>query len=311
VTAPGILSALVAITSLNLTNLLVMEYDVVARTLPVTGATVTTPIQLTSPSHNVPLGRVLHGVVSDIVGTTEANGLWILTPVDADTFSLTTLTAQGLVVQSVGVHAYVSGGQIQIAFPDGGILLGRRNLAAASATATPRIVMIPTTGRAWGFEPYGGAAPDLQPAEYPNVRGSAQQQTMTLQPQVATQFPTFEVWVSATAVDYGAAAVQPDSGDFDATIALVFAFYASLFDEVGGVPRAKVLREDWPSQKVDSGSMTQRGQMWMGIVEFQQGVTKLPKQFVPIGTSLEITVEPVNPGSGDPIIIDIAQDDGP
>ena len=297
------IGALVALTSLNLVSVLVNDYAVIAKAWPITAATVATPIVVTSPAHGVPLGRVVHGIVSGVTGELEANGLWILTPLDADTFSLTTLTQQGLPAQSVGVNAYTGGGQIQTPFPEYSILLGRRNLALATAAASPRITFIPTAGRAWSFEPYGGAAPSIVPGEYPPLRGSPEQQSMTLAPQLATEFPTFEVWVHGCAVDYGAAAPSPDYADFDAVQALVFALYSVLFDEVGGLPRAKVLREDWPSQKLDSGSMTQRGQVWMGILEFQVPVTKLPGQFAPIGVSGQFTVEPVNPGSTDPIVI--------
>jgi hypothetical protein len=304
------IGALVALTSLNLTNILVGEYNVVARTWTISGATAATPIVVTSTGHGVPLGRVVHGIVSGVVGMTEANGTWILTPLDANTFSLTTLSAQGIPANSVGENAYVSGGQIQTAFPDYSILLGRRNLQLATGAASPRIVFIPTVGRAWGMEPYGGANPNILPAVYPNVRGSLEQQAMTLSPQLATEFPTFEVWVHGCAMDYGASAPSPDYADFDACQALVFALYSVLFDEVGGLPRAKVLREDWPSQKLDSGSMTQRGQMWMGVIEFQQGVTKFPAQFAPIGVSSQFTVEPVNPAVGDPITIIIPKPPG-
>ena len=305
------IGALVALTSLNLTAVLINDYGVIGKTFPITNATVTTPIVVTSPNHNVPLGRVVHGIVSGVTGTVEANGLWILTPLDANTFSLTTLTAQGIVVDSVGVNAYISGGLIQCAFPEYSILLGRRNLQLAAAVSSPRIVFIPTSGRAWDFEPYGGAAPSIVAAEYPAVRGSLEQQSMTLQPQLATEFPTFEVWIHGCATDYGAAAPDPDYKDFDAVQALAFALYSVLFDEMGGLPRAKVLREDWPSQKSNSGTMTQRGQVWMGIIEFQAPVAKIPKQFAPIGVIGEITVEPINPGSTDPIVITIEQHDGP
>jgi hypothetical protein len=303
------MGALVALTSLNLTTVLINDYAVVAKTFPVTGATVTTPIVVTSTAHGVPLGRVVHGIVSGVTGTVEANDLWILTPLDADTFSLTILTAQGNQINSVGVNAYTGGGQIQCAFPDYSILLGRRNLSLATGAASPRIIFIPTTGRKWDFEPYVGAAPDIVSAEYPPVRGSLQQQTMTLQPQFATEYSTFEVWVFGCATNYGAAEPDPDYRDFDAVQALVFALCGVLFDEVGGGFR--VLREDWPSQTSDSGTMTQRGQVWRGIIEFQQTATKAPGQFVPIGVQMEATVQPVNPGGTDPIVITVTQDDGP
>ena len=301
----------VTLISLNLTASLIQDYGVVHATLPVTGATVTTPILLTSPNHGFPTPQngqppnlAIHGIVSGVTGTTEANGLWVLTPVDPNTLALTTLSAQGLPQNSVGVDAYTGGGQIQYALPDGGILLGRRNERLNSAVATPRVLFIPTDGRAWTFESYGGAGPDLQPASVPNARGSAQQQAMTLQPQLATQLLTFEVYVNGCGEDYGDA-ISPNYYDFDATQAIVFCLYAQLFDAVGGLPRAKVLRESWPSQRDTAASVVQRGQQWVGLIEIQMPVTKPPKQFVPTGTYMQLTVEPANPGTNDPIVIDV------
>ena len=298
------IGALVAITSLNLTAVLIEDYGVIAKTWPISAATTATPIVITSTAHGVPLGRVVHGIVSGVTGEPEANGLWILTPLDADRFSLSTLTAQGIAQDAVGVGTYSGGGQIQCAFPEYSILLGRRNLSLASAAASPRIVFIPTTGRSWDFEPYVGAAPDISPAEYPPLRGSLQQQAMTLHPQLATEYTTFEVWVFGCATNYGASTPDPDYRDFDATQALVFALVGVLWDEIGGGFR--ILGEDWPSQKAESGSMTQRGQVWMGIVQFQQTATRVRGQFAPIGVSGQFTVEPVNPASGDPVVITIA-----
>ena len=297
------IGALVAILSLNLTSVLISDYGVVAGTLPVTGATVSTPIQLTSPAHGFASGRTVHAIVSGVGGTVEANGLWALSVVDPNTFSLATFTAQGIPAPSVGVNAYTSGGQIQYAFPDGSILLGRRNVALATAAATPRIVFVPTDGRAWGLEPYGGAGPDLQPADAPPDRGSAQQQSMTLGPQLATQFLTFEVHVSGSGPNYGEA-LSPDFYDLDATQALVFALYSVLFD-AGGAPRARVLRETWPSQRDDAGSMSQRGQKWVGTLEMQCPVQRIPRAFVPIGTTMQLTIEPANPGPGDAVVIEV------
>jgi hypothetical protein len=299
------ISSLVALTSLNLALTLIQAYGVVAKTWAITNATTTTPITVTSPAHGVPLGRVVHGIVTGVTGTLEANGLWILTPVDADTFSLSTLTAQGNRVQSSSSSPYTGGGQIQTPYAEWSILLGRRNVALASAAATPRFVFVPTDGRAWGFEPYGGAGPSIVPAVYPNVQGSPEQQTMSLQPQIATQFPTFEVHVFGCTPDiFRGAPPMPDSLDFDVTQYLVHALFGVFFDETGGLPRAKVLRENWPSQKEGAGSMTQRGQHWMGILELQQPVVKRPPgQFAPPGVSGAITVEPVNPASGDPVVI--------
>lgn len=297
------IGAFVSILSLNLTLALVQDWNVVYKTLPITDATVATPIVVTSAAHGVPLGRLIHGVVTEVEGTVEANGLWVLTPLDADTFALSTFTAQGLPVASVGVNAYTTGGQIQWAFPDGQILLGRRNKMLATAVATPRIVMIPTRGRAWTFESYGGAAPSIAGVRATD-RGSDEQQSMTAEPQLATELLTFEVFVNGAGPDYGDA-LEPDFADFDATQAIVHALYSELFDATGGLPRAKVLSESWPSQEERQGAMTQRGQQWQGILEVQMPVRKVPVSFVPIGVKSEIIVQPKNPAVGDPITIEI------
>jgi hypothetical protein len=298
------IGALVSLISLNLTLSLVQDYGVIAGTLPVTHATATTPIVVTSTAHGVPLGRLIHGIVSGVTGTVEANGLWVCTPLDADTFALSTFDAQGNPVDSVGANAYVSGGQIEYSVPDGQILLGRRNKMLATMVATPRILFIPTTGRAWTFEAYGGAGPDITAASVPNVRGSAQQQSMTSQPQLATELLTFEVYVNGSGPNYGDT-LSPDFFDFDATQALVHALYAVLFDMVGGLPRAKILRESWPSQDESQGTMTQRGQQWMGVLELQVPVRKPAISFVPIGVSGQIIVQPEHPATGDPTVINI------
>jgi hypothetical protein len=247
-------------------------------------------------AHGIPFASRIHGVITDVAGTTEANDLWVLTPLDADTFALSTFDAQGNPVPSVGVNAYTGGGQVQWAFPDGQILLGRRNKMLATMVATPRIVFIPTTGKAWSFETYGGADPSITPnPRTPTARGSAEQQAETSEPQLATELLTFEVFVNGSAPNYGASGVDPDFADFDATQAIVHALYAELFDAVGGLPRAKILQESWPSQLESQGAMTQRGQQWRGILEVQMPVRKKPITFVPIGTSGEIIVQPAHP----------------
>lgn len=290
------IGSLVSVISLNLTLSLVNN-GVIAGTLPITHATTTTPISVTSPNHGVPLGRTLHGVVTGVGGMSEADGLWVLTPTDANTLTLTTYSAQGIHTNSVGVGTYTGGGQVQYAFPipDGQILLGRRNIIKATSVASPRIVFVPTRGKAWGFEPYGGVG---APAAVPPVRGSKEQQSATLQPQLATEYTTFEVYVSASAPNYGASAPSPDFADFDAVQAVVFALYSVLFD-ASGPPRAKVLQESWPSQTMDSATMLQRGQQWMGVIEMQQPVTTNPLQFVPVGTYIAMTVVPAGGSTGD------------
>jgi hypothetical protein len=284
------LGALVSLISLNLSLFLIQNGVVSPLALPVTGASATTPILLTSPNH----GRVrpLHGVVSGITGEIEANGLWILTPTDPNTFALSTLTAQGLTTNSVGINAYTGGGTIQYAFPDGSILLGRRNLQLNSSVASPRIVFIPTTAIAYGFEPYVG-----QGQAYKSL-GTPEQQTMKLIAQAATDFTTFEVFITGCAEP-----PSPDYGDFDATQALAWSLYNVLWDAVGDAVDVKHV--SWPSQSPESGTQTQRGQQLRLIVQLQQPVVILPLQFVPVGTYIEMIVEPVNPGATDPVTITI------
>jgi hypothetical protein len=278
------ISETIAILSLNLTLALVNAGQV-ARTFPVTGASATTPIEISSPGHGVPLGRVVHGVVSGIQGTVEANGLGVLTPTDGDTFALSTFTAQGIYSPSVGVHAYTSGGQIQVAFPDYAMLLGRRNLALSSAVASPRIVWIPTEGRAWDFVPYGGQGPAPK-----QERGSVEQQSEALQPNLGTKHHTFEVTITGAANP-----PSPDFGDFDAVDAIQDQLFAVLFDTLTP-PIFRVLHESWPSQSIDAGSQTQRGQQCVLTIEIVTPIARpLPGQFVPVGTSLVFVVEAEDP----------------
>ena len=277
---------LVAVLSLNMSLALIQDYGQVAQTFPITGATATTPILVTSPNHGVPPSRVVHGVVSGVGGTVEANGLWQATPVDPNTFSLSTFTAQGLPLPSVGTNVYTGGGQLQAAFPDWGILLGRQMVALTTAVASPRIVFVPTKNGPWLYESEGSVGQTL--AEQ-RTKGTAEQQYMTLHKQYATEPVTFEVYVTGAANP-----PSPNFGDFDATQLLVHVLYAVLFESATS-PVARIVQADWPSQKVDAASMLQRGQQWMGILEIKQPVTAVPKAFVPAGTSIVFTVEPESP----------------
>lgn len=302
------IGALVAILSLNLTANLVGA-GIVARTLPVTGATAGTPITVVSPGHNIPSARFAHGVVSGIGGVVGSTGTFQLNVVDEDTFTLWTYTAGGKPTPSTGTGTYTSGGQIRIALPDGCILLGRRNVQLATSVATPRYVFVPTDGKAWGFEPYGGQGAAPGPAGPPpgtrGQRGTAEQQAQRLNPQLETEFTTFEVYVTGAAPDEGNA-LSPDFGDFDATQKLVWALYEVMFDGSANA-RAKVLKEGWPSQSKTSGTMSQRGQMWAGIIEFQQAVTRIQSlDFVPVGTNIQFTVIPINGGSGDATVFTVS-----
>ena len=291
------MASLVALISLNLTASLIQNYNVVAGSLPISGATATTPIAIVSPAHGVPLGRMVHGIVTGVEGTVEANGLWIATPIDPDTFTLSVLDAQGLVVQSVGVNLYTGGGSLQYAFPDYSILLGRRNVDMGSSIASPRIVFVPTVEEEWTFEAYGGVG---APADLPPVRGSVEAQAAKQRPQAGIEPTTFEVFVTGSSNP-----PDPDFGDFEATQFITHALYSRFVrcfwaGELQGAPRSVGrVRSKIP------GTKTQRSQQWSGIIEFQQPVYTVPIPFVPVGTFLQITVEPVNPAAEDPITFNV------
>jgi hypothetical protein len=70
-----------------------------ANTGSVTGATNATPIVITSASHGLSTGTRV--TVASVGGNTAANGTWLVTRVDANTFSLD---------DSVGNGSYTSGG---------------------------------------------------------------------------------------------------------------------------------------------------------------------------------------------------------
>jgi hypothetical protein len=287
------MGALVALLSLGMTQRLVQAGQI-ARTLIITAATATTPIVITSAAHGIPPARVAHAVVSGVGGMPEADGGWVLTPVDANTLTLTGFDQQGNAGPSVGAGTYTTGGIAQIAFPDLQILLGRQMLGLASAVASPRVVMIPTDGKAWGLSPDGGAP--TVPTTPPTI-GNAQDQAIDLTPQLATQYTTFEVYITGAL-----AKPQPNFGDLDATQALVWTFYSVLFDMLTPA-RALVLHESWPSQSDKAGSMTQRGQQWKGIVQIEQGVRGVPWTYVPANTSMVLTIGPLAGGSADQTII--------
>lgn len=275
---------LIAVLSLNMSLSLIQDYGQVAGSFPVTGATATTPINVTSPAHGVPLGRVVHGYVSGLQGMPEATGMFVCTPTDANTFQLSAFDQQGKYVPIAGTGTYATGGTIQYAFPDWGILLGRQMLALATATVAPRIVFVPTREPKWLEEAYGGVDSPAPPQQ----RGAPDAQTQRLEKAYAQQLSTFEVYVTGAANP-----PQPNFGDFDATQFLVHLLYRTIFETfTSGV--ATVLGGDWPSQKTDSAVMLQRGQQWMGVVQVKQPVRALSLQFVPVGTSLTLTIEPVN-----------------
>ncbi len=272
----------IAILSLNMTLALVNAGQV-SGTFPITGATVATPIAITSPAHGVPLGRTVHAVVQNVTGTVEANGLWELTPTDPNTFTLGSYNPDGTPLASVGVHAYTGGGVASYAFADYRALLGRRWIAQNSAVASPRIVFIPTVDRSlWDFFPYGGQGPaPLQ------SRGTGEQQVQTLQPLQGTKYITFEVHITG-----GVDPPDPDHEDFSAVELLEDVLFVQLFDMLTP-PVFKVVGHMWPSQSTEAGSMTQRGQKSVLLLQIARPIARIPAaEFVPIGTSIVFTVEP-------------------
>lgn len=290
------IGALVSLLSLDVTRKLV-AVGIVATTFAVAGATNATPIVVdTGTPHK--LVRPAHAVVSGVGGNVAANGLWILTPVpNAPTLvTLTTFSSQGAVVLSVGSGTWTSGGIMQVAFPDGSILLGRRNIALQTAVATPRIVFVPLGSPAWELDPYGGViGPQTLPSSLAAM--SAEQKTMKLARQLTTERQKFEVHVTGCANP-----PDPDFGDFDVTQALYQTLYGSMFDMISP-DRARVLGGEWASQREDSASLDTRGQKWVGVVQISQPVTDNPLSFVPTGTVGSLVVNFQAGASGDQTVI--------
>jgi hypothetical protein len=289
------IGALISLLSLDMTRKLV-AVGMVASTMSVVGATNTTPVVLTTSSPHGIL-RPSHAVVAGIGGNAGANGLWVCTPVGPVTLSLSTFTEQGATYPSVGTGTYTNGGTVKIAFPDGSILLGRRNIALQTAVATPRIVFVPLGSPAWGLDPYGGWIPPIP--TLPRVRAdeTAEQQTMKQQRQLATERHRFEVHVTGCA-----SPPDPDFGDFDATQLIYQSLYGSMFDLITP-DRARVLSGEWASQTPQSTSLDSRGQKWVGVVEIWQPVVDNVLSFVPSGTVGTEIVNFLNGASGDQTVI--------
>src|SRR5258706_10762758 len=193
------IGALVALLSLEVTKRLVTA-GLVASSLTLTLVTATTPVVVTTSTPHR-LVRPVHAVVdgagvtlqhANSEGALVTDTVWVCTPTSASTLTLTSYTSQGAAVQSVGGGAYTSGGTVKLAFPDGSILLGRRNVAMQTAVATPRIVFVPMSSPAWQLDPYGGVIP---PALAPTRKSAqtAEQKTMLLQRQLTTERQRFEV----------------------------------------------------------------------------------------------------------------------
>lgn len=288
------IGALISLLSLDVTRKLVAA-GVVAKTLTIIGATNTTPIVVqTSAPHGYV--RSAHGVVSGVVGNTAANGVWILTPTDTTHLSLTTYTRGGIAENSVGSGVYTSGGAIQVAFPDGKFLLGRRNVAMQTAVATPRFVFVPVGSPAWQLDPYGGVIP-AAPLPRTLASETTEQKVMKRSRQLNTERQRFEVHVTGCA-----SPPDPDFGDFDVTQALVHTLYGSMFDLISP-DRARVLSGDWASQHEDIQTVDVRGAKWVGIVEIAQSVNDAYLDFIPAMTVGTLTVNFENGASGDQTII--------
>lgn len=297
------IGALISLLSLEMTARLIQRAGLVAMTLTVVGATNATPIVLTL-SAPAPSTRPMHGIVSGVGGNTSANGLWVLTPNPADgtKVTLTSFDPQGNVVSSIGSGVYSSGGQVQLAFPDGSILLGRRNVAMQTAVATPRVVFVPLNSAAWELRPYG--AQIASPTTPPRLTAqTAEQKYMLLNRQLVTERHRFEVHITGCATP-----PDPDFGDFDMTQALAHILYGVMWDKCTP-DRARCLGGKWASQEdpsaQGSGLLATRGQKWVGVFEIEQPVVANPLQFIPTSTAGDITVNFVSGSSTEAIIIDL------
>ncbi len=290
------LGALISILSLDMTRKLVAA-GVVATSLTVIDATNTTPIVVTTDApHRIVPGRPVHAVVSDVAGNDDANGVWVLTYASSTTLTLSTFTMQGIYSPSAGSGAYTSGGTINVAFPDGSILLGRRNVAMQTAVATPRIVFVPQGSPAWGLDPYGGAMP---PTARTQALLTAEQKSILSQRQLATEAVTFEVHVSGCAP-----VASPDFGDFDATQAVYHELFETMFRLITP-SRAMVLGGHWVSQDASMQTFDTRGQKWVGIVQIQVPVVARALEFVPVDTIGTLTVNFTTGSSSDATIVTI------
>lgn len=283
------IGALVAILSLTMTSKLVAA-GTVAKTMTVTNATNASPIVLTtSEPHG--FARPIHAVVDQVGGNDAANGLWVLTPTGPTTLALSTFDQAGVPAPVTGSGAYTSGGRARIAFPDGSILLGWRNVNMSTAMTSPRIVFVPLGSGKWEHTKYGGVIP---PATFPQLRAdmTAEQQRMQLATGINVEGMRFEVHVTGCANP-----PDPDFGDFDVTQALYRLLYQTIFEQIGP-DVATVLKGDW--QKV---GLDYRGQKWVGIIEIDQAVTDAPLAYVPAGTIATMTVNFEGASSTDAVVI--------
>ena len=288
------IGALVALLSLDMTERLIGA-GLIATTLVVIDASNTTPIFLeTQDPHG--FVRPADGIVDAVGGNLGANGSWRCFPADATHLVLARYDQQGNLVDSVGSGVYTSGGTVQVAFPAGSILLGRRNIAMHEAVDTPRIVFVPTESPTWELEPFGGII-NAPGSPHKLSTMTAEQKTMLLERQENTEKQRFEVHVTGCATP-----PDPDFGDFDVTQALYQTLHASMFDML--TPKCfRVLGGRWTSQVADVQQLDVRGQKWVGIVEIWLPVTNKPLRFVPVGVVGEIDVNFQGGASADTVVI--------
>lgn len=286
------IGALIALMSIDMTQRLVAG-GMAWKSLTISDASNTSPIGLTFTAPHG-LTRVAHAVISGVIGNDAANGPWVMTPTGPSTVALSLFTPAGQPYDSQGSGSYVSGGMAQIAFPDGSILLGRRNLAMQMANATPRIVFLPQGCGEWTIGPYGGVqAPQTFPITLSQL--TAEQQIESLQRQLNTEPHRFEVHVTGAADP-----PDPDFADFDVTQMLYQTLYVSLFNMIGPA-RARVLRGEWTSQRPDMGTLGTRGQKWVGLIEITQPVLDDPLRFIPASTVARFVIG-LSGASGDDLV---------
>lgn len=288
------IGALVALISLDVTLKLVSA-GVIATTMGVVAATNATPIVLeTAVPHGVLAANPIHGVVTGVGGNTSANGVWELTALDETHLTLTTYSPAGARANSVGNGSYTGGGTVQVALPDGRVLLGRKHVQRGGAP--PRITFVPYGAGGWAFAAYGGVIPDAaRPTSL--AAETTEQQRMLLQRQIATEKQRFEVHAWGCAVP-----PDPDFGDYDVTQALYHQVIQSVFSLCTGMD---ILQGKWQSSDPKIAQWDKRGQEYVLIVEIDQPVLDAALLFVPASTGGEIAVNFTGGSSGDASIIEV------
>jgi len=110
------------------------------KTLQITSATNASPIVLgfSQPHLYTTTASV---TITGVVGNTNANGFWLAKIVDDTHVALYSATAIGDQVASSGNANYVSGGQCQTAFADGGFVIGQ--VRVEENIDLPRVIFIP------------------------------------------------------------------------------------------------------------------------------------------------------------------------